>query len=60
MTKNVVVVSDEQRRDSALHIHASVLHTPLLTRLPRNIEKSSMCSTIGLGSLSTLNIVGYT
>ena len=32
---NIVVVSDEQRRDSAVCIHVSVLHqTPLPSRMP--------------------------
>ena len=59
LIKNVVV-SGEQRRDSAIHIPASVPHTPLLSRLPHNTGKSSMCCTIGLCSLSILNIVVYT
>ena len=41
---NVVIVSGEQWRDSAIHIHVSIFpQTPLPSRLPRNIEKSSMC-----------------
>ena len=44
---NVVVVSGEQRRDSAIHIHVSILpQTPLPSRLAHNIEPSSMCYTI--------------
>ena len=43
---NIVEVSGEQRRDSAVHIHISILpQTPLPSRLPCNIKQSSMCST---------------
>ena len=44
---NVVIVSGEQRRDSAIHIRVSLLpQTPLPCRLPHNIEQSSMCYTV--------------
>jgi len=34
-----VIVSDEQGRDSGIHIHVSILpQTPLPSRLPQNIE----------------------
>ena len=36
------MVSGEEQRDSALHIHVSILpQTPLLSKLPNNIEQSS-------------------
>ena len=39
---NNVIVSGEQLRDSAIHIHVSVLlQTPLLCSLPHNTEQSS-------------------
>ena len=45
---NVVIVSDEQKRDSAIHIHVSILpQPPFLARLPHNIEQSSMSYTLG-------------
>ena len=58
---NVVIVSGEQQRDSAIHIHVSILsQTPLPSRLPHNIEQSSLCSTVGPCWLSILNIVACT
>ena len=55
---NVVVISGEQQRDSAIHIHASILpQTPLPSRLLDNIEQSSLGYTIGPCWLSILNIV---
>ena len=40
---NSVIVSGGQHRDSAIHTHVSVLpQTPLPSRLPHNIEQSSM------------------
>ena len=46
---NVVVVSGEQRRDSAIHIHVSILpQVPFSFRLPHNIEQSSLCCTVVL------------
>ena len=54
---NVVVISDEQQRDSAILIHVSILpQAPLLSKLAHNIEQSFMCCTIGLCWLSILNI----
>ena len=46
---NIVVIdSGKQWRDSAIHVHASILsQTSLLSRLPHNIEQSSMCYTTG-------------
>ena len=38
---NVVIILGEQRRNSAIHVHASILpQTPLPCRLPHNIEQS--------------------
>ena len=49
----VVIVSGEQRRDSAIHTHVSILsQTPLPSRLPHIIEQSSLCYTVGPYSLS--------
>ena len=40
----VVIVSGEQRRDSAMHTHVSVLsQTPLPSRLPHITEQNSLC-----------------
>ena len=45
--KNIVIVSGEQRRDSAIHIDVSIPHqTPLPSRVPHNIEQSSLCYTV--------------
>ena len=54
---NIVIVSGEHERDSAICIHVSTLPpTPLLSRLPHNIEHSSLCYTVGPCWLSILNI----
>ena len=54
---NNAVISGEQRRDSAIHIHVSILpQTPLPFRLPHNIEQSSLCYPVGPCWLSILNI----
>ena len=48
LTNNIVIVLSEQQRNSAIHIHVSVLpQVPLPARLPQNIEQSSMCYTVG-------------
>ena len=53
---NVVIVSDEQQRDSAIYLCVSVfLQTPLPSRLPHNIEQRSLCCTEGPCWLSILN-----
>ena len=53
-----VIVSCGQKRNSAIHIHVSILFQTLLpSRLPYNIEQSSLCYTVGLCWLSILNIV---
>ena len=45
---NNAVILGEQRRDSAIHIHVSILpQTPLPSRLPHNIEQSSLCYPVG-------------
>ena len=45
---NVVIVSDELQRDSAIHIHVSILpRSPLSSRLPHNFERSFLCYTVG-------------
>ena len=55
----VVIVSDEQRRDSAIHIHVSILpQTPIPSRLPHNIQQSCLCCTVDPCWLSILNIAG--
>ena len=60
LERDVVFVSGGQQRDSAIHIHVSILsQTPLPSRLPHNIEQSSLCSTVGPSWLSTLNIEVY-
>ena len=44
LTNNVVIVSGEQWKDSAIHIHVSILpQTPLPSRLPHNMEQSFLC-----------------
>ena len=45
---NIVTVSKEQQRDSAIHRHVSILpQTALPSKLPHDIEQSSSCSTAG-------------
>ena len=57
LNNNVVIVSGEQQRDSAIHTHVSILpQTPLPSRLPHNIEQSSLCYAVGPCWLSILNI----
>ena len=44
LASNVVIVSGEQGRDSAMHIHVSILpQIPLPSKPPHNIEQSSLC-----------------
>ena len=46
LVNSVVTVSGGQQKGSAIHIHVSILpQTPLPSRLPYNIEKSSLCYT---------------
>ena len=55
LTNSVVIVSSEQWKDSAMHIHVSILpQTPLPSRLPHNIEQSSVYYRVGPCWLSTL------
>ena len=57
LINNVVIVLGEQQRDSAIHIHASVLsQTPLSSRLPHNVEQSSLCQRVSPCWLSILSI----
>ena len=43
-----------------MHICVSILpQTPLQSRLPRNIEQSSMCYIVGPYWLSILNTAGW-
>ena len=54
---NVVIVSGGQQRDSATHIHEPILpQTPLPTRLPHDMEQSSLSFIMGPYWLSILNI----
>ena len=51
----IVIFSSEQRRDSVIHIHVSIPpQTPFPSRLPHNIEQSSLCYTLGPCWLSIL------
>ena len=57
MINNVVIVSGGQQRDSAIHIHESILpQTSLPSRLPYNIEQSSLCYSVGPCWLSIISI----
>ena len=54
---NVVVVSGEQQRDSAIHIHVSVLpQTPLPSRLLHNTEQSSSPQFLSNSLLSDISL----
>ena len=54
----IVVVSDAQQSNSAIHIHVSILPQTLLpSRLPHNIEQCSLCYITGPCLLSILSIV---
>ena len=53
---NVVIASGEQRRDSAIHIHVSILPQTLLpSRLPHNIKQGSLCYSVSPCWPSILN-----
>ena len=55
------MVSGGLQRASAVHIHASILpQTPLPSRLPHDVEQSSLCHRAGPCWLSTLNTLGCT
>ena len=61
LINNVVIVSGAQQRDSAIHIHVSILfQTPLPPRLPHNIKQSSLYYIVGPCWLSILNRVPCT
>ena len=55
-------IANEQRcgsfrwRDSAMYIHVSILPWILPPRLPHNMERSSLCYSVGPCWLSALNI----
>ena len=52
---SVVILSSVQQSNSATHIHASILpQTPLPSRLPHNIEQSSLCYAVSPCQLSIL------
>jgi len=52
-----VIASDDQLRDSAIHIHVSIFPQTLFSsRLPHNIEHCSMCYTVDPCWLSILDI----
>ena len=56
LINNVVIVSCEPRKDSAMHIHVSILPQILFPpRLPHNMEQSLLCCTVGACWLSILN-----
>ena len=60
-TSNVVILSGGQQRDSVIHVHVFILpQTPLPSRLPHNIEQSSMRYTVGPSWLFILNVAEYT
>ena len=57
---NAVIVAGRHQKVSAVHMHVSILpQTPLPSRLPHNIEQSSLCSTVGPSWLSILNTAVY-
>ena len=61
LTNKVVIASGEQWRDSAIRVHASILpQTPLPSRLPHNVEQSSMYYSVGPSWLSILNTAVWT
>ena len=48
LTNYAVIISGEWQRYSAIHIHVPILpQAPLPSRLPHNVEQSSLCSTVG-------------
>ena len=56
LINNVVIVSGRLQKDLAIHMHLSILpQTPLPSRLPHNIEQSSLFYTVGPCWLSILN-----
>ena len=53
---NVVIVSGGLQRDSAIYIHIFILPQNLPSRLPHDIEQSSMSYIAGPCWLSILNM----
>jgi len=54
-----MIVSGEQHKDSAIHVHVSILpQTPLPPRLPHNIEHRTAHSFRKLGKEGELPKVG--
>ena len=44
LTNNIVIFSGEEQRDSTIHTRGPILpQTPLPSRLPHNVEQSSLC-----------------
>ena len=44
LANNIMIFSGEQRWDSGIHVHGSILpQTPIPSSLPHNTEQSSMC-----------------
>ena len=59
---NVVMVSGAQQSESAIHIHVPILpQTPLPSRQSHNVERTSLCYTVGPCCIpGNLNLsVGY-
>ena len=60
MVNNVLIAKVDCLRDSATHTHVSMpLQTPLPSRLPHDVEWSSMCYIVGLCWLCILNIAVF-
>ena len=56
LTNNIVIVSGEQQRDSAIHIHVFIRPpSPPPIQTAHDIEQSSMCYTVGPCWLSILD-----
>ena len=61
MINNDVIFSGREQRDSAIHMHVSILpQTPLPSGLPHNTEQNPLCYTVCPCWLSTLNIAVFT
>ena len=57
LINSVVIVSGEQWRDLAIHMHVSILpQTPFPPRLQHSVEQVSMCSMVGPCWLSIVNM----
>ena len=46
-TSDVVIVSDEQQRDSGIHVRVLTPRSPSPLQAACNAEQSSLCSTLG-------------